>query len=34
VQSHLRSVFDKLQVTNRTEAVVKAAQLGLLELPK
>lgn len=34
VQGHLRSVFDKLQVTNRTEAVVKAAQLGLLELPK
>ncbi len=34
VQGHLRSVFDKLQVINRTEAVVKAAQLGLVDLPK
>jgi len=33
VQGHLRRVYDKLHVTNRTEAVVKAAQLGLLQLP-
>jgi len=33
VQGHLRRVYDKLHVTNRTEAVVKAAQLGLLHLP-
>ncbi|NDJ51692.1 MAG: response regulator transcription factor, partial [Chloroflexi bacterium] len=32
VQGHLRNIFEKLQVTNRTEAVVKAAQLGLLEI--
>jgi DNA-binding NarL/FixJ family response regulator len=34
VQGHLRKIFDKLQVSNRTEAVVKATQLGLLSLPE
>jgi DNA-binding NarL/FixJ family response regulator len=33
VQGHLRNIFEKLHVTNRTEAVVKAVQLGMLELP-
>ena len=33
VQGHLRKIFEKLQVGNRTEAVVKAARLGLLDLP-
>jgi len=33
VQGHLRNIFEKLHVANRTEAVVKAAQLGLLDLP-
>ncbi len=33
VQGHLRRIFEKLDVANRTEAVVKASQLGLLELP-
>lgn len=33
VQGHLRNVYEKLQVANRTEAVVKAAQLNLLALP-
>ena len=33
VQGHLRRIFEKLQVANRTEAVVKAAQLGWLDLP-
>ncbi len=34
VQGHLRNIFEKLSVTNRTEAVVRAAQLGLLTLPE
>ncbi len=33
VQGHLRNIFEKLQVTNRTEAVVRAVQLGMMELP-
>jgi DNA-binding NarL/FixJ family response regulator len=33
VQGHLRRIFEKLNVANRTEAVVKASQLDLLELP-
>jgi len=33
VQGHLRKVYEKLNVENRTEAVVKAAQLDLLTLP-
>lgn len=33
VQGHLRRIFEKLNVANRTEAVVKATQFGLLELP-
>jgi DNA-binding NarL/FixJ family response regulator len=33
VQGHLRRIFEKLNAANRTEAVVIAAQLGLLELP-
>lgn len=33
VQGHLRRIFEKLNVANRTEAVVKATQLGLLDLP-
>lgn len=34
VQGHLRNVFEKLAVSSRTEAVVKASQLGLLHLPE
>ena len=34
VQGHLRKVYEKLDVSNRTEAVVKAAQLDLLRLPE
>jgi len=34
VQGHLRNIFEKLHVTNRTEAVVKAVQLGMLQLPE
>jgi len=34
VQGHLRRIFEKLTVANRTEAVVKATQLGLLDLPE
>lgn len=34
VQGHLRNIFEKLNVTNRTEAVVKAVQQGLLQLPE
>ena len=33
VQGHLRRIFEKLNVANRTEAVVKASQLDLLTLP-
>jgi DNA-binding NarL/FixJ family response regulator len=33
VQGHLRRVFEKLNVNNRTEAVVRASQLDLLTLP-
>lgn len=33
VQGHLRNIFEKLSVTNRTEAVVRAVQLDMLELP-
>jgi ATP/maltotriose-dependent transcriptional regulator MalT len=33
VQGHLRRIFENLNVANRTEAVVKASQLDLLELP-
>lgn len=32
-QGHLRRIFEKLNVANRTEAVVRASQLGFLELP-
>lgn len=32
-QGHLRRIFEKLNVANRTEAVVKASQLELLTLP-
>ena len=32
VQGHLRRIFEKLNAANRTEAVVIASQLGLLEL--
>lgn len=34
VQGHLRNIFEKLNVTNRTEAVVRAVRLGWLELPE
>ncbi len=33
VQGHLRHIYEKLGVANRTEAVVKASQLNLLRLP-
>jgi DNA-binding NarL/FixJ family response regulator len=32
VQGHMRRIFERLEVCNRTEAVVKAAQLHLLSL--
>jgi NarL family two-component system response regulator YdfI len=32
VQGHLRKIFEKLEVASRTEAVVKASQMGLLTL--
>lgn len=34
VQGHLASIYEKLQVGSRTEAVTKALQLGLIELGK
>jgi DNA-binding NarL/FixJ family response regulator len=34
VQGHLRKIYDKLAVNNRTEAVVRAAQMNLLTLPE
>jgi DNA-binding NarL/FixJ family response regulator len=33
VQGHLRRIFEKMNVANRTEAVVKASQLNWLTLP-
>lgn len=33
VQNHLTNIFDKLMVGSRTEAVTKAIQLGVFELP-
>jgi len=33
VQGHLRRIFEKLNAANRTEAVVIASELGLLEIP-
>jgi DNA-binding NarL/FixJ family response regulator len=32
VQGHIASLFDKLGVSSRTEAVVRAAQLGWVSL--
>ncbi len=34
VQGHLASIYAKLQVNSRTEAVTKALQLGLMQLPE
>jgi DNA-binding NarL/FixJ family response regulator len=34
VQGHLANVYAKLQVGSRTEAVTKALQLGLIQLPE
>lgn len=34
VQGHLASLYAKLQVNSRTEAVTKALQLGLIHLPE
>lgn len=34
VQGHLATVYEKLQVNSRTEAVTRAIQLGLIELPE
>lgn len=33
VQGHLRRIFEKLNAASRTEAVVTASQIGLLDLP-
>ncbi len=34
VQGHLARIYEKLEVSTRTEAVLKAIQLGLLTLPE
>jgi two-component system, NarL family, response regulator LiaR len=34
VQGHLASIYEKLQVGSRTEAVTKALQIELIDLPK
>lgn len=34
VQGHLASIYAKLQVNSQTEAVTKALQLGLIQLPE
>ena len=34
VQGHLASIYGKLQVGSRTEAVMKALQLGMIQLPE
>lgn len=34
VQGHLANIYDKLHVSSRTEAVTKALQWGLIELPE
>lgn len=34
VQGHLRRIFEKLGVCNRTEAVVKASHMNLISLPE
>jgi len=34
VQGHLASIYGKLQVSSRTEAVTKALQLGFIQLPE
>lgn len=34
VQGHLATAYEKLQVNSRTEAVTKAIQLGMIELPE
>jgi two-component system, NarL family, response regulator LiaR len=34
VQGHLASIYGKLQVDSRTEAVTKALQLGMIHLPQ
>ncbi len=34
VQGHLASIYSKLNVGSRTEAVTKALQLGVIDLPK
>ena len=34
VQGHLASIYGKLQVGSRTEAVMKALQMGMIQLPE
>ncbi len=34
VQGHLANIYGKLQVNSRTEAVTRALQLGLIDLPR